>query len=97
MTLDDFEAEARFHDSARGDKRAAQWLMELHRGRLRRMIAVRLDDRISALLDPSDVVQEALADAARKLISVSAARVRHFRALQRLGPLLKAYRKAQKP
>ena len=31
------------------------------------MIALRLDDRLAARVDASDVVQEALADAARKL------------------------------
>src|SRR5262249_55578651 len=34
---------------------------------LRRMVAVRLDPRVAARLDPSDVVQEALLEAARKL------------------------------
>ena len=38
-----------------------------HQGRLRQMVAYRLDRRLAARLDPSDVVQEALADAARKL------------------------------
>src|SRR6185436_2060258 len=31
------------------------------------MVAIRLDTRIAARIDPSDVVQEALADAARRL------------------------------
>ena len=38
-----------------------------HRDRLRRMIAARLDRRLAPRLDPSDVVQETLADAARRL------------------------------
>src|SRR5439155_5624519 len=38
-----------------------------HRERLRRMVAIRLDRRIWARFDPSDVVQEALAQAARRL------------------------------
>jgi len=42
-------------------------LLERHRDRLRRMIAVRLDSRLTPVIDPSDVVQEALADASRKL------------------------------
>jgi len=42
-------------------------LLERHRNLLRRMIAVRLDSRLAPLVDPSDVVQEALADASRKL------------------------------
>jgi len=50
-----------------GDGEALQSLLGLHRARLRRMVAVRLDRRLAARVDPSDVVQEALADAARKL------------------------------
>ena len=44
-----------------------QDLLERHRERLRRMIAVRLDSRLGSLVDPSDVVQDALADASQKL------------------------------
>src|SRR5262245_24069354 len=50
-----------------GDPEAAQQLLARHRGRLGRMVAVRLDCRLAARVDPSDVVQEALMDAARKL------------------------------
>jgi RNA polymerase sigma-70 factor (ECF subfamily) len=53
---------------ARGGEEAAQEaLLIQHRERLRRMVAVRLDPRISARVDPSDVVQEALAVAAELL------------------------------
>lgn len=52
---------------AQGDADAERALLERHRGRLRQMIALRLDRRLRARVDPSDVVQEALADAARKL------------------------------
>lgn len=64
---DDPETEGRLQEAAGGDIQALHWLLERHRARLRRMIAVRLDDRLSARLDPSDVVQETLLDAARKL------------------------------
>jgi RNA polymerase sigma-70 factor (ECF subfamily) len=53
--------------SVRGDAAARQELLVRHRARLRRMVAVRLDRRLSARVDPSDVVQEALATAARHL------------------------------
>jgi RNA polymerase sigma-70 factor (ECF subfamily) len=66
MPGDDPETEARLRQAARGDGRALPWLLDRHRDRLRRMIAVRLDERLSARLDPSDVVQETLLDAARK-------------------------------
>src|SRR5262245_59128502 len=50
-----------------GDDAARQRLLGQHRDRLRRMIALRWDRRLSARVDPSDVVQESLADAARGL------------------------------
>jgi len=50
-----------------GDVAARQQLLEQYRDRLRRLVAVRLDRRLAARADASDVVQEALADAARKL------------------------------
>jgi RNA polymerase sigma-70 factor, ECF subfamily len=61
------EIDALLGDAARGDTNAVRCLLEQHRDRLRRMIAVRLDRRLAPRLDPSDVVQEALADAARRL------------------------------
>ena len=53
--------------SVRGDATARQELLVCHRARLRRMVAVHLDRRLGARVDPSDVVQEALANAARHL------------------------------
>jgi RNA polymerase sigma-70 factor (ECF subfamily) len=53
--------------AARGDESAVGCLLEAHRERLRRMIAARLDRRLAPRLDPSDVVQDTLADAARRL------------------------------
>jgi RNA polymerase sigma-70 factor (ECF subfamily) len=50
-----------------GDPDAREQLLARHRARLRQMIAVRLDRRLFARLDPSDVVQEALIDAYLKL------------------------------
>jgi len=50
-----------------GDDQARRRLLEQHRSRLKRMVAVRMDRRLTARLDPSDVVQEALADAVRDL------------------------------
>jgi RNA polymerase sigma-70 factor (ECF subfamily) len=51
----------------RGDPSAASRLIDRHRARLRRMVAVRMDSRLAARLDPSDVVQEALIEALRQL------------------------------
>jgi RNA polymerase sigma-70 factor (ECF subfamily) len=50
-----------------GDTAACDALLERHRGRLRRMVAVRFDLRLAARVDPSDVVQETLAEAAAQL------------------------------
>jgi RNA polymerase sigma-70 factor (ECF subfamily) len=50
-----------------GDPAARGAILASYRDRLRRMIAGRLDRRLAARVDPSDVVQEALADAARGL------------------------------
>jgi RNA polymerase sigma-70 factor (ECF subfamily) len=58
---------AMIEDAARGDEGAVRGLLEAQRGRLRRMIAARLDRRLAARLDPSDVVQDTLVDAARRL------------------------------
>jgi RNA polymerase sigma-70 factor (ECF subfamily) len=53
--------------AGQGDDEARQQLLVRHRRRLQRMVAAHLDRRLAARVDPSDVVQEALADAARKL------------------------------
>jgi RNA polymerase sigma-70 factor (ECF subfamily) len=53
--------------TARGDAAARHDLLGYHRDRLRRMVAVRLDPRLAPRVDPSDIVQEALADAAGRL------------------------------
>jgi RNA polymerase sigma-70 factor (ECF subfamily) len=42
-------------------------LFERHRQRLRRMVELRLDDRLRGRVDPSDVLQEAFIDLAHKL------------------------------
>jgi RNA polymerase sigma-70 factor (ECF subfamily) len=67
MPGDDPETEAQLRPAARGDERARNWLLERHRPRPRRWIAVRFDGRLAARLDPADLVQETPADAARRL------------------------------
>jgi RNA polymerase sigma-70 factor, ECF subfamily len=52
---------------AHGDQAAREHLLERYRPRLRHMIALRFDRRLQARLDPSDVLQETLAEAARRL------------------------------
>jgi RNA polymerase sigma-70 factor (ECF subfamily) len=53
--------------ASRGDRDARHELLARHRDRLRVMVAARLDRRLAARLDASDVVQETLAEAARRL------------------------------
>ena len=51
---------------ARPDR--ADWggLLATHRDRLRRMVALRLDERLRGRVDPSDVIQEAFLEATRR-------------------------------
>jgi RNA polymerase sigma-70 factor (ECF subfamily) len=50
-----------------GDESARHDLLERYRDYLRRMVAARLDRRLAPRIDPSDVVQETLADASRRM------------------------------
>jgi RNA polymerase sigma-70 factor (ECF subfamily) len=50
-----------------GDQRALSRLLERHRPYLRQMVELRLDPRLRARVDPSDVVQEAQLEATRRL------------------------------
>src|SRR5262245_12174523 len=50
-----------------GDAQALGTLLAQHRDRLRRMVEVRLDLRVQARVDASDVIQEAYLEAARRL------------------------------
>lgn len=53
--------------AADGDESAAMELFDRHRDRLRQMVVSRMDRRLSARLDPSDVLQEALMIASKRL------------------------------
>jgi len=67
MTTDAPDTEELLRRTGAGDPSARQQLLARHRDRLRRMVAVRLDPRLAPRVDPSDVVQEALMVADRKL------------------------------
>ncbi len=58
--------------AAAGDKEAWEGLLNEHRARLRKMVAVRLDRRLQGRLDPSDVLQEAFLDATAGLPAFAA-------------------------
>lgn len=52
---------------AGGETVAISRLLDRHRRRLRRMVVVRMDPRLAVRVDPSDVVQETLIEALRRL------------------------------
>ena len=62
------EQTAALLDRARGgDADAVGELFELHRDRLRRMLSVRLDQRVARRVSPDDVLQEAFLDVAARV------------------------------
>jgi RNA polymerase sigma-70 factor (ECF subfamily) len=67
MRADDADTDDLLARAERGDRSALGRLLGRYRRRLRRLIAPRLDRRMAARVDPSDVVQETLADAGRRL------------------------------
>lgn len=52
---------------AEGQLAAVNTLLERFRARLRNVVELRIDDRVRGRFDPSDVVQDALAEAAERL------------------------------
>jgi RNA polymerase sigma-70 factor (ECF subfamily) len=63
----DSQTETLVERAANGNEAARAELLDRYRDRLRRMVAMRLDKRLSARVDPSDIVQEAMKDAFRRL------------------------------
>ncbi|MGP0067369.1 MAG: sigma-70 family RNA polymerase sigma factor [Isosphaeraceae bacterium] len=61
------DTEALIARAVEGDDRARQQLLIRHHDRLIRMVAVRLDRRLAARVDPADIVQEALLEASQNL------------------------------
>jgi RNA polymerase sigma-70 factor (ECF subfamily) len=54
-------------EAARGDRQAEEKLWRAFRPRLKRMVVSQLDVRLSTRVDPSDVVQETILEAHRRL------------------------------
>jgi RNA polymerase sigma-70 factor (ECF subfamily) len=67
MTPTKPDTEELLRQASQGDANARGRLLARHRDRLRKMVGWRLDRRLAARVDPSDVVQEVLAEADRKL------------------------------
>jgi RNA polymerase sigma-70 factor (ECF subfamily) len=61
------ESTRRLEAAARGDRAAWGAVLAGHRDRLRRMVVLRLDRRLQGRIDPSNVIQEAYLEAARRL------------------------------
>ena len=61
------DTDALLEQVSQGDRLARDQLLARHRQRLRKMVALHMDRRLARRFDPSDVVQEALAEAARRL------------------------------
>ncbi|WP_406695405.1 sigma-70 family RNA polymerase sigma factor [Singulisphaera sp. Ch08] len=69
MTCNSSETTRLLEQVAAGDQQVLETLLAGHRQRLRRMIAVRLDQRLRKRIDPSDVIQEAYLEASIRLMS----------------------------
>ena len=66
MLPSDADTEALIDRAQCGDAAAFEQLLVRHRDRLLHMVSVRMDKRLSSRVDPSDVVQEAMAEAANR-------------------------------
>lgn len=67
MPDDPVETLQQLRRAAAGDTAGLGALLMAHESRLRRMVGLRLDPRLRGRIDPSDVVQEAFAEAAARL------------------------------
>jgi RNA polymerase sigma-70 factor (ECF subfamily) len=59
---------------AEGDELAGQALLQRYRDRLAAMVRYRMDGRVVARFDPSDVIQDAFTEASRKLMDYARTR-----------------------
>lgn len=62
---DDHESEYLVKAAQSGDPGAIDALFDRHRARLRKMVELRLNRRLRARVDPSDIVQDVLVEASR--------------------------------
>ncbi len=61
------ETESVVESVRRGDREALESLFAAHRAYVRQVIALRMDDALRVRVDPSDIVQEAQLEAARRV------------------------------
>lgn len=67
MALDADDIDALLARAAHGDEQALGELFARYQDRMKRMVKLRLDRRLSGRIDPSDVVQEAFLEARKRL------------------------------
>ena len=67
MTRDSNHSDDLLRKAEAGDQQALAELFNRHRDRLRQMVSLRLDRRLQGRIDPSDVLQEAYLDLAKRL------------------------------
>lgn len=67
MALDADDIDALLARAAQGDEQALGELFARYQDRMKRMVKLRLDRRLSGRIDPSDVVQEAFLEARKRL------------------------------
>src|SRR5262245_51087035 len=79
ITPDCAETQRLLERAQAGDAEAPEQLLARHRPFLRQLVELRLDPRLRARVDPSDVVQEAQLDAFRRLADYLRRRPMPFR------------------
>lgn len=79
LTPDSPRTEDLLRRHGEGDPRALDCLLDGFRDELRRLAALRMDARLRARIDPSDVVQEAQLDAVRRMAEFLQRRPMPFR------------------
>lgn len=67
MNAQPTESERWLQDVQRGNPRALAALLDHYRPQLRQMLAMRMNKRLTARVDPSDVIQEVFLDANRQI------------------------------
>jgi RNA polymerase sigma-70 factor (ECF subfamily) len=67
VNTDSSQTQRLLEEIARGDRQALEQLLERHRPRLHAFIEARLDPRLRARVDPSDVVQDAQMEVVRRM------------------------------
>lgn len=78
VPADGFENDERIRRVADGDGGALAEVFQEHRPRLRQMVVLRLDRRLQGRVDPSDILQEAFLDIARRAPEYAARRDMSF-------------------